>query len=235
MNDRAKPRNDFRLAVSVPDFAKAAVQLLRVNPMYDQPKLQDACDREPNGFVVALTSMLQRGPTLCLPESTGQNAVYLASYGFDVLAIHIDPIGLSSVSNLARERGVQLAAEQVDMSEFDMGEDQFTNVVSVFCHLPSRQRRRAHAGIVRALKPGGMFLLEAFRPEQLKYQSGGPRQLDQLMERDDVVAELEGLEMLRVGRVVRRFGEGNEQDACGAVLEILARKPLVHHPRGAVN
>jgi SAM-dependent methyltransferase len=187
------------------------------------------CDGEPNPFVAALVSVLKRGPTLCLPEATGQNALYLAAYGFDVVALHFSGTHMSS------ERGLNLVAEPLDIAECDLGEARFENVVSVFCHLPSRQRRRLHAGIVKALRPGGMFLLEGYRPEQLKYQSGGPRQLDCLMDRDEVVRELAGLEMLRVSRVVRRFGEGHEHVACGAVLEILARKPWVHQPRGAVH
>ena len=34
--------------------------------------------------------------------------------------------------------------------------------------------------LVRALRPGGWLILEAFTPEQLRYASGGPKDADML-------------------------------------------------------
>jgi SAM-dependent methyltransferase len=190
---------------------------------------------DPNGFLVSVATMLQQGPTLCLAAGEGRNAVYLASLGFDVLAVDASAVGLAKAERLARERCVELRTARADLLDFDMGDACFENIVSVFCHVPSRLRRRVHAGVVRALRPGGMFILEAFRPEQLEFNSGGPTQLDLLMSSDDVQAELQGLEMVRVGRVIRRLSEGSGHNGQAAVLEIVARKPYVHQPRGAVN
>jgi SAM-dependent methyltransferase len=190
---------------------------------------------EPNGFLVSVATMLQQGPTLCLAAGEGRNAVYLASLGFDVLAVDASAAGLAKAERLARERNVSIRTEQVDFQDYDLGEACFENVVSVFCHVPSRLRRRVHAGVVRALRPGGMLILEAFRPEQLEFNSGGPTQLDLLMSCEAVQAELQGLEMVRVGRVIRRLSEGSCHNGRAAVLEIIARKAYVHHPRGAVN
>jgi SAM-dependent methyltransferase len=208
-----------------------------MNPDWDELYSRDgyAYGTEPNGFLVSVATILQRGPTLCLAAGEGRNAVYLASMGFEVLAIDASAVGLAKANRLAREQGVRLATQQVDLHDFDMGEACFENIVSVFCHVPSRLRRRVHAGVVRALRPGGMFLLEAFRPEQLEFASGGPLQLDLLMSREQVEAELQGLEMVRVGRVVRTLSEGSCHNGHAAVLDIVARKPYVHLPRGAAN
>jgi SAM-dependent methyltransferase len=190
---------------------------------------------EPNGFVASVATMMQSGPTLCLGAGEGRNAVYLASLGFDVLAIDASAVGLAKAERLAREQSVRLKTECADLASFDMGEACFQNIVSVFLHVPSRLRRRIHANVVRALRPGGLFLLEAFRPEQLEQKSGGPEQLDVLMSRASVQAELTGLEMIRVGRVIRRLNEGSCHNGLAAVLEVIARKPHVHQPRGAVH
>ncbi len=212
-------------------------ELPPMNPDWDELYSRDgyAYGTEPNGFLVSVATMLQRGPTLCLAAGEGRNAVYLASMGFEVLAVDASAVGLTKAERLAQDQGVRLATQQVDLHDFDMGEACFENIVSVFCHVPSRLRRRVHAGVVRALRPGGMFLLEAFRPEQLEFKSGGPVQLDLLMSREQVEAELQGLEMIRVGRVVRTLNEGSCHNGHAAVLDIVARKPHVHHPRGAVH
>jgi SAM-dependent methyltransferase len=190
---------------------------------------------EPNGFLESTVTMLQQGPTLCLAAGEGRNAVYLAALGFDVLAVDASAVGLAKAERLARERGVQIRTEQADLAEFDLGTACYENIVSIFCHVASPLRRRVHAGVVRALRPGGMFLLEVFRPEQLEFSSGGPKQLDLLVTREQAQAELAGLEMVRVGRVIRKLSEGTCHNGQAAVLDIVARKPYVHQPRGPVN
>lgn len=194
-----------------------------------------AFGKEPNGFVVAMTPMLQRGRTLCLGAGEGRNAVYLASLGFDVLAVDASAIGLAKAERLALEVGVKIETLQEDLASFNMGDERFENIVSVFCHVPSTLRRRLHSGAIRALRPGGMFLLEAFRSMQLALATGGPTELDQMMDRGPIELELAGLEMIRVGEVIRLLDEGRCYRGLGAVLELIARKPHVHRPRGAVH
>ena len=43
-----------------------------------------------------------------------------------------------------------------------------------------RERGRIFAGIRRTLKPGGLLLLQGYRPEQLKYKTGGPSAVENL-------------------------------------------------------
>jgi SAM-dependent methyltransferase len=191
--------------------------------------------KEPNRFLVSVVTMLEPGKTLCLAEGEGRNAVYLASLGFDVLAIDASSVGLEKARRLAEERSVTIETKQVDLADFDMGEATYENIVSMFCHLEPALRRRVHASVVRALRPGGMFVLEAFRPEQLKHSSGGPKEPELLMSAQDVIGELAGLEMVRVGEVERRLDEGKYHQGLGSLLEIVARKPYVHVARGAVH
>jgi SAM-dependent methyltransferase len=205
--------------------------------MYDELFSEEeyVCGKEPNGFLASAATMMQRGPTLSLAEGEGSNAVYLASLGFDVLAVDASAVDLAKAARLASECGVSIRTQHSDLADLEMGEEQFENIVSVFCHVPPRLRRRLHANVVRALRPGGVFLLEAFRPEQLRFSSGGPTQLELLVTREQVIGELTGLEMIRVGEVIRKLCEGEYHIGCSAVLDIIARKPYVHRPRGVPN
>lgn len=205
--------------------------------MWDARYSEDdyAYGKEPNRFLVSVVAMLEPGKTLCLAEGEGRNAVYLASLGFDVLAVDASSVGLEKAKRLAEERGVTIETKQVDLAEFDMGDETYENIVSMFCHVEPSLRRQVHASVVRALRPGGMFVLEAFRPEQLKHSSGGPKDPALLMSAEDVTRELAGLEMIRVGEVERRLDEGKYHQGLGSLLEIVARKRHVHVTRVAVH
>jgi len=41
-------------------------------------------------------------------------------------------------------------------------------------------RARIFAGIKRALRPGGLLLLQGYRPKQLEYRTGGPPLVENL-------------------------------------------------------
>ncbi|HSK12487.1 MAG TPA: hypothetical protein VK907_04680, partial [Phnomibacter sp.] len=47
--------------------------------------------------------------------------------------------------------------------------------------LPPALRNCFHKSLYGLLKPGGHIMLEAFNPQQLKYNSGGPKDPDLLM------------------------------------------------------
>jgi SAM-dependent methyltransferase len=190
---------------------------------------------EPNPFLVSASSFLERGAVLSLGEGEGRNAVFLASLGHSVLGVDCSADALDRARRLAIERGVPLELHCADLSTFELEEAQFQTIVSIFCHLPPRVRRRVHAQVVRALRPGGMFVFEAFRPEQLTFGTGGPTELALLPTKEEILSELRGLDILRVGQVERLLDEGIRHVGPCAVLELIARKPYVHRPKGPVN
>lgn len=75
------------------------------------------------------------------------------------------------------------------------------------------------------LRPGGVFLLEAYRPEQLPYATGGPPVADLMMPLEDLRAELSGLNIDFAAETVREIQEGPLHHGAGAVVQLRARKP----------
>ena len=71
--------------------------------------------------------------------------------------------------------------ECVDVIEWDYPENAFDVVVAIFIQFANpAQRQRIFAGIRRTLKPGGLLLIQGYRPEQLKYKTGGPSAVENL-------------------------------------------------------
>ncbi|RKF19274.1 class I SAM-dependent methyltransferase [Altericroceibacterium spongiae] len=179
-----------------------------------------------NDFLVQQVSALQPGNCLCLAEGQGRNATWLAQQGFDVTAVDQSATGLAAARDFAAQRGVSIRTEVADLADYDLGEARWDNMVSIFAHMPSVVRKALHSRVARGLKPGGVFLLEAYTPETLQTSGmGGPKEPDLLMTLESLREELQGLEF-RVGREIRRdVNEGKYHRGEGAVVQVIARKP----------
>ena len=178
----------------------------------------------PNDFLVAMAGRLPLGTALCLGEGEGRNAAYLAERGHRVVAVDRSRVGLAKARRLAASRGLTIGTVVADLATFPIPADTFDAVTSIFCHLPPPTRARLYPAVVRALRPGGALVLEAYTPRQLAYGTGGPSRPELLLTLADARRELAGLEIV-VGREVERpVSEGQLHRGRGAVLQVLAVK-----------
>ncbi|OYY73532.1 MAG: hypothetical protein B7Y40_08775 [Gammaproteobacteria bacterium 28-57-27] len=158
----------------------------------------------PNAFVQAQVGRLPAGGCVLLPgDGQGRNSVWLARQGFDVTCVDWSEAGLASALELAARYAVQIEPVCADLTTWLWPETEFDAVVAVHLHLPPNARQQVHHAMLRALKPGGVLLLEAFDVEQIHYSSGGPNRLDMLysaemLSEDFVDAEIALLERAQV-------------------------------------
>lgn len=135
----------------------------------------------PNAFVASQAYRFQQGMKLFVPgDGYGRNGVWLARQGFQVHTVDLSPVGVARASKTAQASGVTMTIEQADLATWSWPVDQFDGVFAIYLHLPPELRTSVHAGILRATKPGGLVILEAFSPAQLKFTSGGPKQVELL-------------------------------------------------------
>ncbi|GMU61276.1 MAG: SAM-dependent methyltransferase [Myxococcaceae bacterium] len=179
---------------------------------------------EPNDLVREVAAGLS-GPVLCLGEGEGRNAVFLAQRGLEVTAMDASPVGMEKARRLAAERGVALTTQVADLQDFAFGEARWGAIVSIWCHTPIPLRQRIHRDVVRALAPGGRFVLEAYTPRQLAFSTGGPKAVELLCEPEDVHRELAGLTFERLEEKEREVHEGALHGGKSAVLQVLAVRP----------
>jgi SAM-dependent methyltransferase len=191
------------------------------NERYTRPGF--AYGTQPNDFVREVAPRL-KGPVLCLGEGEGRNAVFLASLGLDVTAVDLSPVGLEKAQGLARERGVRLTTRVADLADFDLGTGRWGAIVSIWCHLPGWVRARVHQAVPTALVPDGHFVLEAYTPRQLAFDTGGPKNADLLYEPEALKAELSGLTIERCVELERDVTEGDWHRGKSAVVQVLARR-----------
>ena len=183
---------------------------------------------EPNDFLRAeCPRIAPGGRVLCLAEGEGRNAVFLARQGYDVTAVDLSSVGLKKAEQLAREQGVSISTEHVDLADYDLGIKEWDGIVSIFAHVPPAVRLRLHNQMDEALKPGGHFILEAFTIRQLEMEGiGGPPEAmkDYFMALPELRQELAALELLHAEELDRQIFEGPCHRGLSAVVQILGRK-----------
>jgi hypothetical protein len=134
-------------------------------------------------------------------------------------------VGLAKAERLAAERGVPITTVVADLSVWDLGEARWDGVVSIWAHLPAPVRAALHPRLARALRPGGVLLLEHYHPRQLAYGTGGPPDATMMLtlaELDDAFAGWDRVHTFEGERIVI---EGRGHGGKSYVTQAILRKP----------
>ena len=167
----------------------------------------------------------QSGQALALGDGEGRNGVFLAELGFEVTSVDLSEVGLSKARDLARKRGVTIQTVQADLEYYEIEAESQDLIVSIYCHLPDAIRKLVHERAEVALKPGGLFILEAFHHSQLKYQSGGPKTTDLLYDLDALLDDFRMLHILEAFDGLCYLDEGARHSGIGHIVRLVLQKP----------
>jgi SAM-dependent methyltransferase len=181
---------------------------------------------EPNEF---LRSEFMRipaaGKVLCLAEGEGRNAVFLATQGYTVTAVDLSAVGMQKARNLAADNHVSITTQVADLAAYDPGVAAWDGIVSISAHIPPLARKYLHQKVVRALKPNGIFILEAYTERQLTMAGKGGPPADKkelFMSLEALQTELAGLEFLVAAELEREVFEGHGHQGKSAVVQVVA-------------
>jgi SAM-dependent methyltransferase len=181
----------------------------------------------PNAFLAGQRAWLRPGMrALAVADGEGRNGVWLAEQGLEVLAVDASAVGLEKAQALARERGVTLRTVCADLTAWDWPSEEFDLVASIFAHFPPGVRAGLHAQMLRALRPGGALILEAFAPAQLAYRSGGPSAPEMLYDAPLLRADfaVPGSEIVLLEETVTELDEGPYHRGPAAVVRLVVRR-----------
>ncbi len=187
--------------------------------------VETAYGTEPNDFLREQVGALPLGKTLCLAEGEGRNGLFLAKAGHQITGVDQSGVGLQKFERYAKEAGVEVETVVADLAEYDLGTEKWDAIISIWCHVPPTLRVSLHPACVRALRPGGVFLLEAYHPDQIALKTGGPPDAAFMMTAEGLRRELEGLEFLVLEEKQREIHEGPFHNGTSAVVQVLAKKP----------
>jgi|SRR5271169_2101527 len=179
----------------------------------------------PNAFLEAQASRLKAGMMVLVPaDGYGRNGIWLAKQGLRVHTVDLSPVGVERARKTAGVAGLEMTIELGDLANWDWPVGRFDAAASIYLHLPDELRPKVHASILRAVKPGGLVILEAFTPAQLLHSSGGPKHVDLLYTADMLRRDFAPAEALLLEEKEVRIEEGPMHSGPAAVVRAVFRK-----------
>lgn len=183
-----------------------------------------AYGKNPNDFLKENYACIPKGKVLLLAEGEGRNAVFLASKGYEVTAVDISAVGLEKAKQLADENKVSIKTIRADLDTFNLGQNAWDGIVSIFCHLPPHIRTHLYERVEKALKPSGVFLLEGYTPEQLKYKTGGPPVAEMMISKHILIKEFPNIQFSHLKELERDVLEGINHHGLASVIQAIGAK-----------
>jgi len=181
--------------------------------------------KEPNAFLKSQAHRLCPGQTaLSVADGEGRNGVWLAQQGLDVLSIDYSPAALAKARALAAERGVRLRTEVADVFTWQWPTAAFDVVAAIFIFAEPHERPGFFAKLKKALKPGGLLLMQGYRPPQLGYRTGGPPDAGRMFTREILQAGFGDMAELDIREHDSVISEGTAHVGMSALIDLVARK-----------
>jgi cyclopropane fatty-acyl-phospholipid synthase-like methyltransferase len=181
---------------------------------------------QPNAFLVSQRDRLQAGMhSLAVADGEGRNGVWLAEQGLHVLSVEYSAVAITKARALSKARGVSVAFELADLSQWNWPEARFDVVAGIFIQFVGPEgRKQQFANMKRSLKPGGLLLLQGYTPRQLEYKTGGPSQVENLYTETLLKDAFADMEILHLSTHDDIIEEGVGHCGMSALIDLVARK-----------
>jgi SAM-dependent methyltransferase len=141
----------------------------------------------------------------------------------DVLGVDASDVGLAKAQQLAASSGVTIRTEVADLASYEPPENHYGSVISISAHLPSKVRNRLYPLVERSLKPGGIILLESYSKAQLSRNTGGPKDIDLLLDVAELKQQFPNCEPILAREIEREVIEGKFHTGLACVVQFIAR------------
>jgi 2-polyprenyl-3-methyl-5-hydroxy-6-metoxy-1,4-benzoquinol methylase len=123
----------------------------------------------PNAFLVEMAKSRTPGTALDVGMGQGRNAIWLAQNGWDVTGFDPAEKAVELAKQTAQGLGVHLNTEVTTMENFDFGENRWDLILLSYVGA-----RELSGKFVKALKPNGILVIEAFHRDATRGDSIGP-------------------------------------------------------------
>ena len=181
---------------------------------------------EANAFLKSKALLLHPGQAaLAVADGEGRNGIWLAEQGLDVLSVDFSPTAQRKAKALAAARGLSLRFERADMTNWSWPTDAFDVIVAIFIQFGTPTQQAAmFEGMKRALKPGGLLLVEGYGAKQLEYATGGPKALERLYTRAQLEQTFSDFASVEIREYDAERVEGDAHCGKAALVDMVATK-----------
>ncbi len=183
--------------------------------------------REPNGFVKSQAHLFKPGQeVLAIADGEGRNGVFVARQGARVTSVDFSAPAQEKARRLAEEFGVQINFEQQDVYDWQGETGAYDIVLAIFIQFaPPDKRTLLFDTIKQQVKPGGLVVMQGYRPEQVAYGTGGPPQAENMYTSDLLRAAFAEFEIQHLEEHDTVVDEGSGHAGMSALIDMIARRP----------
>jgi SAM-dependent methyltransferase len=179
---------------------------------------------KPNRFLVGEAADLEPGRALDLACGEGQNAIWLATLGWEVTGVDYSEVAIAKARARAERDGAPVDFVCADLLEYEPPAGAFDLVLLLYFHIPAADRRDVLVKAAGALAPGGTALVIGHDLTNLTHGVGGPSDPSLLSSPDELASELPGLEIQKATTILRDV-DGEDRDAIDNLVR--ARRPPI--------
>ncbi len=185
----------------------------------------------PNAYLASKEADLPaHGRALSVADGEGRNSVWLAEGGLAVDALDFSPVAVAKARALAAARGVRIDFAVANVMSLAWPVATYDVIAAIFIQFATPDERAQLFGwFKRALKPGGMLILQGYRVEQLGYGTGGPPERDHLYTAELVRRAFSDCEILELATYDAEIHEGKGHSGMSALLGATVRRPAAAH------
>ena len=179
----------------------------------------------PNAWLVEHADLFRPGQrVLCVADGEGRNSVWLAKRGLEVDAFDIAEVGVAKARHFAAEHGATVNFAVSDCDAYAWPQEHYDGVVAIFVQFADpAMRARLFANMVRALKPGGVLVLQGYTPKQLEYRTGGPRIASHLYTVEMLREAFADMKIVELRKYEATLAEGTGHCGRSALVGLIAR------------
>lgn len=187
-------------------------EIERWNRILTSPQAQ--FNRAPNTFLAEMIKGVKPGRSLDVGMGQGRNTIYLAQQGWDSVGFDPADRAVAAAQQQATAAGVKITTQVAREEEFEWGTAKWDLIVLSYVGA-----RPVADKTVRALRPGGMVIVEAFHRDALKE---GPVGGAVVFDSNELLQVFKGLRVIRYedANAVGDFGLTNTR-----VVRLAAIKP----------
>ena len=183
--------------------------------------------KEPNEYLALQTRnyLKPNAKVLCIADGEGRNGVWLAKQGLQVVGFDTSDIALAKANKFARDNQVEVEYSFSDTDGFTWHENAYDAVIGIFIQFADPQmRERIFQQTLKALKPGGIFILQGYTPKQLEYKTGGPSLIEHLYTEEMIRDLAKEFQILDLRCYEKELNEGARHSGMSALLGLVAKK-----------
>jgi 2-polyprenyl-3-methyl-5-hydroxy-6-metoxy-1,4-benzoquinol methylase len=160
-------------------------------------------------------------------DGEGRNSVWCAQQGLVVDAFDLSPVAVAKAQKLAAERGVHVNYYVSDIDEWTWTPETYDVVVVIFVQFATPEMcARLFANCIRALKPGGLVILQGYTPRQLEFKTGGPSILEHLYTEPMLREAFSSVDMVECRFYEAEISEGTHHSGMSALAGMVGRRRI---------